>query len=180
MKKKHPAMTRRAPRILALACAFALASAGATVEEEADALLARIRDESAWKPLAEKWEGQKFSGSPIEQFAFPAEHYDDGRIRAVLRAQRAVIGADETIWAWGVTLVMYDRQGEREGEMEAETCLFDRRTQTGYSAGKVRAVFNETAMTGVDCVWSVRDSFIRMLSEAEIHSAGNPVKEAVK
>ncbi|MCL1888690.1 MAG: hypothetical protein FWF96_07465 [Kiritimatiellaeota bacterium] len=144
-------------------------------------LLSRLRDDSAWKPLAEKWEGQKFDGEPIVNFAFPAEHYDDGRIRAVLRAKNAVLSSDDSIWAWGVTVVMYDREGGQEGELEAESCLFERKTQTGYSAGPVSANLNEAKITGVNCFWSLKDSFLRMLSEAKIQSAGNPVaKEKIK
>ena len=152
----------------------------ATVEETAAGALARLRDESAWKPLAEKWEGQAFDGEPIINFAFPAEHYDDGRIRAVLRAKNAVLSSDDSIWAWGVTLVMYDREGAEEGEMEAESCLFDRKTQTGYSTGNVRADLNGVKISGVNCYWSLKDSFLRMLSEAKIHSAGNPLKKENK
>ena len=155
---------------------LASAAFAETVEEQAAGLLARLRDETAWRPLAEKWESQKFDGEPIVNFAFPAEHYDDGRIRAVLRAKEAVLSSDDSIWAWGVTMVMYDRAGEQEGEMEAESCLFDRKTQTGYSAGRVSANLNKTAMSGENCFWSLKDMFIRMLSEAEIRTEGNPLK----
>ena len=144
-----------------------------SIEETAAGLLARLRDDSAWKPLAEKWEGQQFDGEPIVNFAFPAEHYDDGRIRAVLRAKNAVLSSDDSIWAWGVTVVMYDREGEQEGEMEAESCLFDRKTQSGYSAGRVRADLNGVKISGENCHWSLKDSSLRMLSKAEIHSAGD-------
>ncbi len=157
--------------------ALALVGFGETVEERAEELLARLRDEGAWKGMAQKWEGQKFDGSPIENFAFPAEHYEDGRIRAVLRAKRAVLSSDDSVWAWGVTMVLYDRKGEQEGELEAESCLFETMAQTGYSAGTVKANLNQTKVTGVNCFWSLKDSFIRMLSEAEIQTAGNPVQE---
>jgi len=160
--------------------AIASAAPAESVAEVAAGVLARVRDEAAWKPLAEKWEGQKFDGEPIINFAFAAEHYDDGRIKAVLRAKNAVLSSDDTVWAWGVTVVMYDREGEPEGEMVAESCLFDRKTQTGYSAGRVAANLNQTRIAGVDCYWSLKDSFIRMLSEAEINTAGNPVKKERK
>ena len=158
---------------------FTSAAFAETVEEQAAGLLARLRDETAWKPLAEKWESQKFDGEPIVNFAFPAEHYDDGRIKAVLRAKNAVLSSDDSIWAWGVTVVMYDRAGEQEGEMEAETCLFDRKTQTGYSAGRVNAQLKQTTVSGENCFWSLKDSFFRMLFKAEIHTAGNPLKTEV-
>ena len=150
------------------------------VQDIAAGLVARLRDEAAWRPLADKWASQKFDGEPIINFAFPAEHYDDGCIRAVLRAKNAVLSSDDSIWAWGVTMVMYDRQGEPEGELVAESCLFDRKTQTGYSAGRVSANLNKTEMSGVDCYWSLKDSFIRMLSEAKIQTTGNPVKKESK
>ena len=152
-----------------------------TVEETAAELLARLRDTSGWKPLAEKWERQQFNGEPIVNFAVPAEHYEDGRLRAVLRAKNAVLSSDDSIWAWGVTVVIYDREGVQEGEMQAASCLFDRKTQMGYCAGRVTAQLNKTAMSGESCFWSLKDMFIRMLSEAEIRTEGNPLaKEAVE
>ena len=168
-------------RAVGAACLFfAHAASAGPVEETAANTLARLRDDAAWRPLAEKWGGQKFDGEPVVNFAFPAEHYDDGRIRAVLRAKNAVLSSDDSIWAWGVTVVMYDREGAQEGEMDAESCLFDRKTQTGYSAGRVSADLNGTRLSGVDCFWSLKESFIRMLSESEIHTAGNPVEKERK
>jgi len=166
---------RLATGAVVLLCAGAVFAE--TVEERAAELLARLRDESAWKPMAEKWEGQKFDGEPILNFAFPAEHYDDGRIRAVLRAESAVLSSDDSIWAWGVTVVVYDRQGEQEGELKAASCLFERKTQVGFCAGKVTANLNQTAISGENCFWSLKDSFMRMLSDSEIQTAGNPVKK---
>ncbi len=53
------------------------------------------RAPTEWADLVEAYDaGKGEGGSPVENLTLPIEHYDSGRVRAVLRAARAALAED--------------------------------------------------------------------------------------
>jgi len=100
-------------------------------------LSALATNAAPWADLAAIWQHPDPESSPVEDFTLPVEHYDNGRIRAVLRANKAAVGKAGLIWAWHVMVDMFDPVGASDGRIEAESCLYDRNSRRGYCPSAV-------------------------------------------
>ena len=120
----------------------------------------------AWADLADTWRRQPDAdASPVENLTLPIEHYDNGRVRAVLRAGRAALGRSGMIWSWQVVVDLFDPDGRPDGSVEAANCLYDRGNRRGYCPGDVRLVRTNATVSGVGLYWSMADERMRILSE---------------
>ena len=175
------------PSVLAVPAepAAPLASASATSAPPATAVStnavvpgtnAPARD--AWADLADIWRRQPDAdASPVENLTLPIEHYDNGRVRAVLRAGRAMLGKSDLIWSWQVVVDLYDTDGRPDGTVEAANCLYDRAGRRGYCPGDVRLVRTNATISGVGLYWSMADEHMRILSQPVVHMA-RPIRPA--
>ena len=167
-------------RILRRACAAALAAlccgvAGAA-EDESDRWFNR-HAESLWRPLVEKWtESKAAMTSPVENLMLPLGYYENGRIKAVLRAQKSQMYADGLIYAEGVRVEMLTVDGKPDGQLQADGCLFDRKNKRGYCEGVVHMVKGTDRLKGRGMYFSIDEQFIKILSECEIRTNRIPVK----
>jgi len=130
--------------------------------------------------LADFWRKQPDAdASPVENLTLPVEHYDNGRVRAVLHAGRAVINRNGVVWSWQVAVDLFDPVGRIDGRVEAASCLYDRSSRRGYCPEHVRLVRTNAVVTGVGMYWTMADQRMRILSEPVvqtdhgIRSAGN-------
>jgi len=122
-----------------------------------------------WADLAAAFDaGAATTGSPVENLTLPIEHYDSGRVRAVLRAERATVAADGFVRAEGVRIELFDEVGGREGHLAAERCLFNREEKRGYCRGEVVLVRREVELSGRDLYWSVPQQRVVILSQARV------------
>jgi lipopolysaccharide assembly outer membrane protein LptD (OstA) len=167
-------------RALRRACAAALAAlccgAAGAAEDESDRWFNR-HAEALWRPLVEKWpESKAAMTSPVENLMLPLGYYENGRIKAVLRAQKSQMYADGLIYAEGVRVEMLTVDGKPDGQLQADGCLFDRKSKRGYCEGVVHMVKGTDRLKGRGMYFSIDEQFIKILSECEIRTNRIPVK----
>lgn len=118
-----------------------------------------------WAELAAIWRRQPDEGaSPVTDFTLPIEHYENGRIRAVLHAGKASIGRSGFIWSWQVAVEMFDPEGRPDGRVDAESCLYDRNTRRGYCPAGVQLVRTNVTISGTGLYWTMDNQRMQILS----------------
>ena len=117
-----------------------------------------------WADLADIWRRPDPAASPVEKLTLPVEHYDNGRIRAVLYANKAFMGSAGMIWSWNVTVDMFDPAGAPDGRVEAESCLYDRNARRGYCPAAVKLVRTNATIEGTGMYWTMDTRRMQILS----------------
>ena len=107
---------------------------------------------------------------PVENMTMPVAHHDNGRVRALLKAERALIPATDSgyIRAQNVVVEIFDTEGRVEGILITDNCFFDRATGAGYCEGKVRLEQRGVRIRGVDMVWNMNDHNAKILTQPEV------------
>ena len=151
----------------------ALVAAG---DPEVDRWFARHTDQ-VWRPLADKWGAAKAAmTSPVENLTLPLDYYPNGRTKAVLRAKKSQIVAQGMIYAEGVSVDLLTVDGQPDGKLVADGCLFDRVSKQGYCEGSVSVVKGTDRIKGRGMYFSIEEQFIKILSECEIRTGRIPLK----
>ena len=149
---------------LALDRAVMAPSTGTVPLREAADLRTMFTNE--WADLAGVWERKPpADASPVENLTLPIEHYEDGRIRAVLHAGKAALGREGQVWAWQVLVETFDPHGLTDGRVEAETCLYDRNSRRGYCRDHVRLVRSDAMVNGTGLYWTMAEQRMQILSK---------------
>lgn len=168
---------------LAWAVAFAVLCAGgawAASSSAHDADVQRWFDrhpDSVWRPLADKWAASKAAmTSPVVNLTLPLDYYENGRIRAVLKAERSQMYPDGLIFAERVKVDLLTVDGKPDGQLTADSCLFDRQAKHGYCEGAVFMVKGSDRLRGRGMYFSTGEQFIKILSECEIRTNRIPLK----
>ena len=130
-----------------------------------------------WEALSGKWEGASTMGeAPVENLVLPLEHYGNGRVKTVLRAEKAHLLENDLVFARNVKVEMLSPDGKPEGVLLAQDCLIDRNTKRGYSRGAVEVKAGADHLKGRGMYFSTDDQFIKILSECEIHTFRIPAR----
>jgi len=150
--------------------ALALPATGAATIPAWMEVRALATNDVAWADLADAWRRQPDpESSPVEDFRYPIEHYDNGTIRAVLRAGKAIVSSQTgLIWAWQVHVEMRDPAGVPDGRIEAESCLYFRSNDTRrcYCPKDVLLVRSNAIVSGTGMYWDGTAQQMRFLSNA--------------
>jgi hypothetical protein len=120
---------------------------------------------AAWADMADIWRRQPDAeASPVENLTLPIEHYDNGRVRAVLYASKAAVGKGGVIWAWKVVVEMLDLGGTPDGRIEADSCLYDRTARRGYCPDSVSLIRTNVTASGNGMYWTMAPQRMQILS----------------
>jgi len=118
-----------------------------------------------WADMADIWRrNPDADASPVENLTLPIEHYDNGRIRALLRAGKAAVGNAGLIWSWKVAVDLFDPVGAPDGRIEAESCLYDRNARRGYCPTEVTLIRTNVAINGTGLYWAMSTQRMLILS----------------
>ena len=163
-----------------LAAAFAPGQGQQEQEPDGEArleqwLAKRAADMGAWEELSAKWEAASTSTTtPVENLVLPLDHYESGRekgrIRTLLRAEKAHLMGEDLVFAWNVKVEMLLPDGTPDGTLTAEDCLIDRVKKIGYCRGAVDVKKGPDHLKGRGMYFSTDDQFIKLLSECEIRT----------
>jgi hypothetical protein len=134
-------------------------------------VLATNADE--WADLADIWRRPDPTASPVEDLTLPVEHYDNGRIRAVLHAHKAFMANAGLIWAWKVTVNMFDLAGAPDGRVDADSCLYDRNARRGYCPAAVELVRTNATIDGIGMYWTMSTQHMQILSNPVVRLQKN-------
>ena len=127
-----------------------------------------------WTDLADTWrKNPDADASPVENLTLPIEHYDNGRIRAILHAGKAAVGNAGLIWSWQVAVDMFDPAGAPDGRIEAESCLYDRNARRGYCPTAVVLSRTNVVITGTGMYWIMSTQRMQILSNPVVRLQQN-------
>lgn len=169
----HAASFRASPASAGEAApdAAATARAEAAGEDPAadpEASVEAMSSES-YEDLLKLWgETAKSGATPIENLSLPLESHPNGRVKAMLHADMALVPVEGVVRAKGIVVELYDKEGVLECLLISDNCIFDRATQRGYCEGPVRIERRDVRISGEGMVWMVREQGAKILSRATV------------
>ena len=117
--------------------------------------------------------------SPAENVVFPLETLPDGTVKSRLKARRAQMFMDTgLIWGEGIRVEQYGKDGKVESFLEAENCIVDRKTKTGWVEGDAMMTYGKSTVKGRGVHFSVDREFIKIFSKSEIRTTGLKIDPA--
>lgn len=116
--------------------------------------------------------------SPAENVSLPLESYPDGTVKSRLTAARAHMFMDSSfVWAEKIRVEQYKPDGTLAASLDAENCVVDRNTKSGWVEGAAKMVYGDNSVRGRGIYFSLPREFIKIFSESEIrtkHGGLNP------
>ena len=112
--------------------------------------------------------------APAENVSMVLESYPDGTVKSRIRAARATLFPDSSyIWAENIHIEQFDPSGTNlTAKLDAENCLVDRKTNTGWVDGNANMVYGDSTVKGRGIYFSLTDEFIKIFSQSEIRTKG--------
>ncbi|MBR2838832.1 MAG: hypothetical protein IKE55_08620 [Kiritimatiellae bacterium] len=106
---------------------------------------------------------------PAEDITVPVETFDDGLVKTVVEARRARFFLHEgLIWAEGVVIRKFAPDGSEESRIDAESCVVDRATKSGWAEGPAKVRHGKTTFSGRGVYFSSPESYVRVFSGSVI------------
>ena len=108
---------------------------------------------------------------PAENVTVPVETFEDGSIKVVISAEKAQYFLDDgLVWAEGVTVKKFDRDGALDGQIDAKSCVVDRFSKSGWAEGPATVVHDKTTFKGRGVYFSSPESYVKVFESSEIES----------
>lgn len=109
--------------------------------------------------------------SPAEGVMVPIETFDDGSVKTSVTAKKSQFFLDSGfVWGEGVTIMKFKPDGTLEGRIDAEHCVVDRHSRSGWAEGKAKLVHDQTTFSGEDVYFSSPDSYVRVFRNSDVES----------
>lgn len=109
--------------------------------------------------------------SPSENVKIPIETFADGSIKTFLTAEKVKIFLDsEFIWGEGVDVRHQQDRASGVAHINAENCVVDRLTKSGWAAGAARLTHESTTCDGEGVYFSSPEGFVSISRNARIVS----------
>lgn len=156
-----------------LAILAALAAATGALAFDADAwhqkreaiLLEAKRLKAAYRTCAGRL------GTPAEDVVLPVETFPDGSVKTIIHANKAQYFLKEgLVWAEGVTLRKYQKDGTLETVIVARHCVVDRVAKAGWAKGRARVNHGKTVLEGEDVYFSSPEGYVKVFKSAKVDS----------
>ena len=155
---------------LAILAFLALAASGFKSEEW---LAERGDDSDVFRLRAAYSECKAKVDTPAENVTLPLEHHADGTVKSRLTAKRAQLFIDsEYIWAEGIHVEQRREDGTIVCSLDAENCVVDRKTRTGWVDGAAQMTYGEAMVKGRGVYFSLEREFVKIFSQSEIRTKG--------
>ena len=155
-----------------------LAAGAAAAAFSSERWLAERADDSDMLRLRAAFaECSKKAVAPAENVSMVLEAYPDGTVKSRITAARATIFPDSSyIWAEQIRLEQFDEPGtNRTARLDAENCLVDRATKTGWVDGNANMVYGASTVKGRGVYFSLTREFIKIFSQSEIRTKGGKI-----
>lgn len=108
---------------------------------------------------------------PAEDVTIPLDTYENGSVKLVFAAKKAQIFAGEDfILAWDVTIRKLDEKGVELSRVEADCCLVDRTTKSGWAEGPVKIANEKTTFSGENVYFSSLEGYVMSLAKSKLVS----------
>ncbi len=115
--------------------------------------------------------GESRAQDALKDLRLPLEFYLSGQVKTELFAEEAVVGADGSINATGITFRFLTEAGAEDGIVKAERCVCNRNDQTATSDSAVSLTRKGLQITGVGFEWHAAGKRLKILSQARVELA---------
>ena len=133
--------------------------------DDSDALRRRAAYAACAKKINAKQE------APAENVSIPIESFSDGTVKSRVTAARAHVFAESgLIWGEKIRVEQYRDDGSVYASLDAENCIVDRKTKSGWVAGAAQMVYGDASVKGRGIYFSLAREFIKIFSQSEIRT----------
>lgn len=109
--------------------------------------------------------------SSAEKVSIPVETYADGSVKTVVTAAKAQLFLQEDlVWAEKVEVKSFAPDGSVEGCLEAQTCVVDRQSKSGWAEGPATVTQGKTSFRGEGVYFSSPDGYVKVFDRAQVDS----------
>ncbi len=156
-------------KILSIACICATVVASAFSSEKW--LAERGDDSDVLRMRAAYADCVKRLETPAENVLIPLETFPDGQVKSRITAARAYMFPD-TGFVWGekIRVEQFKADGSLYASLDAENCVVDRKSKSGWVEGSARMVYGDSAVKGRGIYFSLAREFIKIFSQSEIRT----------
>ena len=152
-------------------------AAGAAAFSSERWLAERSDDSDMHRLRAAFAECSKKTVAPAENVSMVLETYTNGVVKSRITAARAMIFPDSSyIWAEDIHLERFDPTGKIvTAKLDAENCLVDRKTNTGWVDGNANMVYGDASVKGRGIYFSLTREFFKIFAQSEIRTKGGKI-----
>ena len=109
--------------------------------------------------------------APAEDVTIPVETFPDGTVKASVSAKKAMFFADSGfIWAQGVVASRFADDGTEITRIEADSCVIDRDTRSGWMEGPAKMTQGRTVFRGRNVYFSSPEGYVSIKEGSDIVS----------
>ena len=151
--------------------AAAGAAAGAAFDSDAWMEKRRLLNEEALRLKAAYTNCVAHLETPAEDVTVPIETHPDGSVKTVVSAKKAQFFLDSGfVWAEGVVVRKFKKDGSLDVRIDAENCAIDRWSKSGWAEGRAKVVQGDTTFTGRNVYFSSPESYVKVYQDADLDS----------
>lgn len=108
---------------------------------------------------------------PADDVTVPVETFPDGSVKTLIFAKRAQYFLDTgLVWASGVVVKKFKSDGSLDGRIDADSCVIDRFSKSGWAEGPATVVHGNTTFKGEGVYFSSPESYVKVFHRSEIDS----------
>lgn len=109
---------------------------------------------------------------PAQDITIPIENYPNGSVKASIYAEKAQFFATSPyVWGEGVKIRQFSEEGVCQAEIDAKSCIVDRKSRSGWAEGAAKVLYSKTEVDGCDVYFSLSEEYVMILSKTVITSA---------
>ena len=108
---------------------------------------------------------------PAEGVIVPIEINPDGSVKLSIEAEKSQLFLDKgLVWAEGVVIRKTGPDGAEVSRIEADNCVFDRNTKSGWADGKLTLTHGGTVFSGRGVYFSSPEDYVMSFSDSSVYS----------
>ena len=109
--------------------------------------------------------------TPADDIALPVETFADGSVKTRIEAKKAQYFLDKgLVWAKDVKVRRFRADGTQEACIDAESCVVDRESRSGWAEGPASAKHEKTTFRGDGIYFSAPDSYVKVFAASDVES----------
>lgn len=114
---------------------------------------------------------------PSEAVTITLEQFEDGTAKTVLFAGQAVFFREEHfVWTKALVIRKYDQDRKVVAHIDAETCVVDQTTKSGWCAGHATVTREGSRFEGDGVYFSSPESYVSVFSNSDLRSSDSKME----
>lgn len=106
---------------------------------------------------------------PADDVTIPVDTHPDGSVKTIVNAKRAQYFLKSgLVWAEGVVVRKHSQDGSLDLRIEAENCVIDRQSRSGWVDGRAKIVQGSTVFTGRNVFFSSPEEYVKVFRNVKL------------